>query len=730
MTDPFSPPSTEPVLLEVSGMTCSACTGRVRKALLEVPGVLDAEVNLSSRTARVIRNAGQASDALLTGAVARAGYAASVPPGAREFLARRDEAERQETSGWGMRAATGTLAAGVLLMMHAHGSASPWPPVVLAGLAQIALGMPFYRQSWKALRGGYGSMDLLVALGSTAGFSLALAAAFSHKDAGIHFDCAPAVLAAVSLGKWLEARARRSAGGDVRALAGLLPDKAIVLREGRELEIPLAELRLGDRVRVPANASIPVDGLIEEGSTRIDEATMTGEALPAEKAAGDHVTAGTMNGEGPLVVKAERVGEETVLARILRRVETAQATRASSARLADRIAGVLVPVALLASAGALAFWGLGRHDWTTGWTAAVSVLLVTCPCALGLAIPAALSVGTGMAARRGVLFRDAAALERAAGIRSVWLDKTGTLTKGQAQVVWFWHPEGENPNTVMRLSASAAKHDPHPAARAVVKQGIGYGINIDVPRKVEAVPGGGINATLADGEVLVGSEAFLASRGVDLSPLAPMLLKAEGEGFAVVCSALNGRAMGVFAMEDVPRPEAGQAVRRLQELGLTVGVLSGDRISRTRTLAQTVGISEVRGELSPAAKAEALRDAAVRFGGPVAMVGDGVNDAAALAEAPLGIAMGSGAVMAREAASVTLVGEDLCDIAWTISLARAVRRTVLQNLVWALAYNLVALPLAALGRLAPWQAAALMALSSLAVVANALLLRRREAGTA
>lgn len=717
---PLSPPATERVTLHVTGMTCGTCALRVRKALLEVPGVLEAELNFATGTARVVRGAGLADDPRLLSAVVRAGYGATASLSARQTLAQRDRETRAESDAWLSRAVLGGVGTLVLLLIHAHqGGALRWTTALLATLLQIGLGMPFYRGAWRALKSRTGNMDLLVSLGATAGFALAAAGTFGRvHPAPVHFDCAPAVLSVVSLGKFLEAWARRRAGQAVRGLIEQVPSRAILLRHDLELEVPINEVRTGDLLRVLPNAPVPADGRVVSGSSRVDESSVTGEPAPVTKQPGDRVTAGTLNGEGPLEIRSERVGEETLLAQVAARVEAAQASRASASRLADRVAFFLVPIVSVAAVAALLGWGLWKADWASGWTAATAVFLAACPCALGLAIPAALAVGVGLAARHGVLFRDVESLERSAAVRKLFMDKTGTLTTGRAGVRGLRTPPGEDAAAVLAQAAAAERGETHPLARAIVDHAAARGLHLESPSRVRVTPGLGVLAILSGTEVRVGSPDFLHAEGVDLAPLEGPLAEALSRGEGVVAVARGGRACGLFLFEETPRPEATLAIQDLKDLGVSITLLSGDRPGRTEAMAKTLGIAEVKAGMLPGAKADAVREA----GPGTAMVGDGVNDAAALAEAGLGISLGTGADLAKEAAGVILLRNDLRAVAWTLRVARATRRVILENLVWAFGYNALAVPLAMAGKLAPWEAAALMALSDLVVIGNALTL--------
>jgi Cu+-exporting ATPase len=719
-TAPLSPPATQRVTLHVTGMTCGTCAIRVRKALLGVPGVLEAEVNFATGTARVMRGTGLADDPRLLSAVVRAGYGATAALSARQSLAQRDREALVESDAWMSSAVLGGVGTFVLLLIDAHqDGALRWTTAVLATLLQIGLGMPFYLGAWRAIKARTGNMDLLVSLGATAGFALAAAGTFGNvHPAPVHFDCAPAVLTVVSLGKFLEAWARRRSGQAVRGLMAQVPPRAILLRHGLEMEVPIDEVRTGDLLRVPPNVPVPADGIVVSGSSRVNESSVTGEPTPVTKQPGDRVTAGTLNGEGSLEIRSERVGEETLLAQMAARVEAAQASRASASRLADRVASFLVPVVFVAAVTALLGWGLWTADWALGWTAATAVFLAACPCALGLAIPAALAVGVGLAARHGVLFMDVAALERASSVRRIFMDKTGTLTAGHSSVRDFWTPPGEDAHVVLGQAASAERGETHPLARAIVDHAAARGLSLESPSRVQVTPGLGILAILSGTELRVGSPDFLRSEGVDLAPLAGPLAEALSRGEGVVAVARGGRACGFFLFEETPRPEALLALQDLKDLGVSVTLLSGDRPERAEAMARTLGIPEVRAGMLPGAKADAVREA----GPGTAMVGDGVNDAAALASAELGISLGTGADLAKEAAGVTLLRDDLRAVAWTLRAARATRRVILENLVWAFGYNALAVPLAMAGRLAPWEAAALMALSDLIVIGNALTL--------
>jgi Cu+-exporting ATPase len=707
--------------IAIEGMTCAACVTRVEKVLGRVPGVASAQVNLATSRARV-ETLGAPDLPALAAAVARAGYKA-VP-----IATPRKPAE----TPWTLLIAA-ILTLPLLLPMVTGGAVSlpGWMALLLAAPVQIWAGRGFYVASWKSLRGGSASMDVLVALGTTAAFALSaveVARAWPGTPMHVYFEASATVITLVLLGRWLEARARIRTVAAITALAGLQPQRARVRRDGQERDVPIAELRVGDVVVARPGERIAVDGVVVDGEGSVDESLLTGESLPVAKAAGTRVIGGAINGEARLVVRATAIGAETVLARMIRLVEDAQSTKPPIQRAADRVSAVFVPAVLAIAAATLVGWLAAGATVPVAVIDAVSVLVIACPCALGLATPTAIMVGTGIAARRGILVRDAEALERAHAVRIVAFDKTGTLTEGKPVVIAVHPAPGIARERVLRLAAALQSGSEHPLARAVLREVAGG----DVPPalSVRALPGRGVSGTVEGARLLLGSRRLLEEAGAE--PPAALVafeagLAAQGRTVAWL-AAETGDVIGLIGFGDALKPQAVPAVRALRARGLRVVLLSGDSPDAVAAAAGELGIEEFSGGLLPKDKAERVK--ALRGEGVVAMVGDGVNDAPALAAADVGFAMGGGTDVAMHAAGITLMRGDPTLVAEAIALSRRTWSKVRQGLFWALAYNVVGIPIAAAGLLDPMVAGGAMAFSSLAVVLNALSLRASWAVTA
>ncbi|HEX2333002.1 MAG TPA: heavy metal translocating P-type ATPase [Burkholderiales bacterium] len=705
------------IKLPIEGMTCASCVRRVEKALKSVPGVASAEVNLATETAAVTLAEGASADALVT-AVRNAGYEARLGP---------RPAPESDRSWWPV-AASALLTAPLLLPMlgglfGADWLLPGWLQLALATPVQFILGARFYRAGWKALLARTGNMDLLVALGTSAAYGLSVYLLIEHAEHGaphLYFEAGAAVITLVLLGKWLEARAKRQTTEAIRALQALRPETARVRRDGTEVEVPAGDVKVGDIVVVRPGERIPVDGRVIEGRTHADESMLTGESLPVAKGPGDKVTGGAVNAEGLIAIRVSAVGAQSVLAHIIELVENAQTKKAPIERLVDQVSAVFVPTVLVLAATALLAWGLATGDWQNGLLNAVAVLVIACPCALGLATPTAIIAGTGVAARHGILIKDAEALETAHAIRLVAFDKTGTLTVGKPVLAVFKPLE----NDALALAAALQAGSEHPLARAV--SAAAKGLELKPALDVSAVAGRGIEGRVAGRRLVIGSSRWMRELGVDLAPLETEAAQAEGAGQSVSWLAdLTGapRLVAMMAFGDEPRSEAREAVEQLHRRGVRTIMLTGDNRRAAEAVARRLGIKDVRAEVLPADKAAAVE--ALRKGGsPVAMVGDGVNDAPALAAADLGIAMGSGTDVAMHAAGVTLMRSDPRLVPAALDIARRTRAKIRQNLFWAFVYNVVGIPLAALGILSPVIAGAAMALSSVSVVGNTLLLKR------
>jgi Cu+-exporting ATPase len=716
------------VTLSVQGMTCASCVTRVEKALAATPGVLSAQVNLATERAKIEVSGAAASIATLTAAVERAGYdAAAVVENSRPAS---DIEGKSGTVGLGVVIASALLSAPLAAPMIGdffgrHWMLDPWLQMALATPVQFLFGWRFYAAAWRAGRHGAANMDTLVAVGTSAAYGLSavqtlLGAGMAH----LYFEAAAVVITLVLLGKWLEARAKSETTEAIRALRRLRPERARVRRDGVEIEIAADDLAVGDLMVIRPGERAAADGLVREGESAIDEALLTGESRPVQKQVGAPVSAGTVNGDGLLVVAVTAIGAETALGRISRLVEDAQAEKAPIQRLVDKVSGVFVPVVLGVALLTFLGWAAFNGDLETALINAVAVLVIACPCALGLATPTAIMVATGTAASQGVLIKDAIALERAHAVKLVAFDKTGTLTLGEPSVTGIV-TDDLTEDEAARLAAALQAGSEHPLARAVIAraQGLPAGPAVTGFR---ALPGLGVEGSVGGRALLLGNARLMAQRGIVTARLeqaaaeliqggATLSWLAEAEG--------ERRALALFAFGDAIRPTAKAAIRALRALGVRSVILSGDNAAAVAKIAAEIGVDDVLADLAPADKTAAIRRLQQEHG-VVAMVGDGVNDAPALAAADVGFAMGGGTDVAMETAGVTLMRSDPRLAAAAIDLSRAAYSRIRQNLFWAFVYNLIGVPLAAFGLLTPIVAGAAMALSSVSVISNSLLLRK------
>ncbi len=711
--------------LTIEGMTCATCVGRVEKALLGVPGITKAEVNLATETADVEGVGVRAVD--LIGAVKDAGYGARLltDDAGRNAQAEARDAARRRAEGWRVVAA---IALAAPLMLPMFGIPLPgWVQLLLATPVQFVLGGRFYVAAWKAVRAGSGNMDLLVALGTSAAYFFSLWLLTQPHAHHLYFEAAAVVIALVLLGKWLETRAKRSTTLAIRSLMALRPENARIERNGTEIEVPVSAVSVGDVVVMRPGERAPVDGRIIEGQSALDESLITGESLPVEKHAGDKVIGGSINGSGLLRVETIAVGAQSALARIIALVESAQAKKAPVQKLVDRVSAVFVPVVLVVAAITLAGWSLAG-DFAGGLIAAVSVMVIACPCALGLATPTAFMVGTGAAARAGILIRDPQALEHGRNVDTVILDKTGTLTEGKPAVTDIIALAPTSEGDLLRLAAAAQQGSEHPLAHAILTH---YRETTPLPRveQFQSQTGRGLTANVDGRALAIGNRRLMGEHNIDASALEARAAELEIQGRTVMwigeCTE-QPRLLGVIGVADPIKPHAAQAVQRLIAAGVTPYLITGDNERTAAYVAQLVGVERVFAGVLPEGKAAAV-EGLRKEGRHVAMVGDGVNDAPALAAADVGIAMGAGADVAMNTAGVTLMRSDPLLIADAIDISRATYAKIRQGLFWAFVYNVVGMPIAAFGLLDPVYAGAAMALSSFSVVANALLLRRWKA---
>jgi Cu+-exporting ATPase len=713
--------------LRIEGMTCASCVARVEKALLKVEGVVSAHVNLATEQAQIHVAAATLDVDGLIAAVDRAGYAAR----RKESVEPRTEQKRANAAWWPIAAAA-ALSLPLLwpmlgMLLGKHLMLNGFVQLALATPVQFWLGGRFYVAGWKALRAGAGNMDLLVALGTTAGYGLSLFMLLSDPGGMPHlyFEASAVVITLVLLGKWLEARAKHQTTEAIRALHALRPEVARIRRDGVDSDVPVAQVRVDDVVVIRPGERVPVDGVVLEGASHVDESLITGESLPVARAAGDGVTGGAVNAEGLLVVKTTAIGAESTLARIVRMVESAQAKKAPIQRLVDRVSEVFVPVVVGAALLTLLGWGLFGGQWQQGILNAVAVLVIACPCALGLATPTAIMAGTGVAARRGILIKDAEALELAHRITLIAFDKTGTLTEGKPRLVAAIASVGDD-TSLLRASAAIQAGSEHPLGRAVVHAAAAESITAPEASQLRAVAGRGIAAVVEGRELRLGSSRFMTELHVPLSPLKAHAQQLEAEGHTVswLCDVTNEpRLLGLLAFGDTVKATALGAVERLHALRVETILLTGDNRGSAEAVAHALGILKVQAEVLPEDKAASVARLKQQ-GAVVAMVGDGINDAPALAAADVGIAMSTGTDVAMHAAGITLMRGDPALIADAIDISRRTYAKIRQNLFWALIYNVIGVPLAAFGMLNPVIAGAAMAFSSVSVVSNALLLRR------
>ena len=717
--------------LAITGMTCATCALRVERALSAVPGVVSAEVNLATNRGSVEERAGAVPAADLLAAVRRAGYEAELLTGDserdREIAAA--EARRMKAQTWRLAVAA---VLSIPLLAPTLGVVPPaWLQLALATPVQFIIGARFYVGAWKALRGRIGNMDLLVALGTSAAyfysFYLLLA---GTGGARLYFDSAAVVIALVTLGKWLEARARRATAAQITALLSLRPQRARVERGRDEIEVPANAVAVGDVVVVRPGERLAVDGTVIGGHSEVDESLLTGESLPVSKAPGDKVTGGAINGGGLLRIETTAVGEDSTLARIIALVEGAQAKKAPVQNLVDRVAGVFVPVVAVIALATFLGWWLLAGNFAAGLIAAVSVLVIACPCALGLATPTALMVGTGVAARAGILIRDAEALERAHRLDTLVLDKTGTMTEGRP-VVTEVIPNRVSERELLLLAAAAQAGSEHPLARAVLTRAreLGPGSDDSSPLPLDEFrshAGMGLTARVGGRRLIIGNRRLMQGHGVGIEEGEPQAARLEAKGHTVMWIAASDPQptwLGLIAVADPIRPEAAAAVRHLSEIGVAAVLLTGDNERTATAVAAELGIRSVLAGVLPQEKAAEVRRLQEN-GHQVGMAGDGVNDAPALAAADVGFAIGTGADVVVQTAAVTLVRGDPRLLGDAIAVSRATYRKIQQGLFWAFIYNVIGLPAAAFGLLSPMIAGAAMALSSVSVISNALLLRR------
>ena len=713
--------------LQIGDMTCASCAGRVERALSKVPGVQSVSVNLASERAH-IEVVGQPDSTSLIAAVEHAGYSASLPQSGTAAIDDSERRLRHErwAVGLALLLALPLVLPMLLQQLGVHWMLPAWAQFALATPVQFLLGARFYVAAWKAVRAGAGNMDLLVALGTSAGYGLSLyqwATAHPGMEPHLYFEASAVVIALVLLGKYLESRAKRQTASAIRALEALRPERALQVVDGVEKDVPISALRLDDLVLVKPGERFPVDGEVVEGQSHADEALISGESLPVPKQPGDRVTGGAINGEGRLLVRTLALGTETVLARIIRLVEDAQAAKAPIQKLVDRVSQVFVPTVLVLALVTLIGWWLAGASLEVALINAVAVLVIACPCALGLATPTAIMAGTGVAARHGILIKDAEALERAHAVNRVVFDKTGTLTSGSPRIV---HSQAvaATADELLQLAGALQRGSEHPLAKAVLDACAEQRLSVPDISDSQSLTGRGIAGNVGERSLALGNRRLLDESGLQPGELAASAQAWEAEGRTLswlIERAPHARVLGLFAFGDSLKPGAEQAVRQLAGQNISSHLLTGDNRGSAAVVARALGIEDVHAEVLPADKAAEVTS--LKRSGVVAMVGDGINDAPALAAADIGIAMGGGTDVAMQAAGITLMRGDPRLVPAALEISRKTYAKIRQNLFWAFIYNLIGIPLAAFGLLNPVLAGAAMALSSVSVVSNALLLK-------
>jgi Cu+-exporting ATPase len=741
------------VTFPIEGMTCASCTARIEKVVGRLDGVQSVAVNLATEKADIAYDPARIRLSEIKRAITDAGYTPRELDSGDTVDRDAERKEREIRTMWTKFVVAAVVAVPLLYLAMGHmlpGVRLPLPwfldpmqyPLVFA-LAEILLVIPaiaagnrFYRVGMKAIWHRAPNMDSLIAIGTASAVLYSLystwriASGDFAATGDLYFETAAVIIALILLGKTLETVSKGRTSQAIKKLMGLAPKTALVIHDGAETEIPIAEVEVGDLVRVRPGGKVPVDGEVVDGYTSVDESMLTGEAIPVEKKAGDPVTGASINGNGSIVFRATRVGSDTALAQIIRLVEQAQGSKAPIARLADVVSGYFVPIVMLIALAAGAAWLLSGQSVVFSLTIFTAVLVIACPCALGLATPTAIMVGTGKGAESGILIKSGAALEETHRIRTVVLDKTGTITEGAPVVTDVLPVDGVEADTLLQMAASAEKGSEHPLGDAIVKRAAERGFSVLPLESFTALPGRGIVARIGGRQVLLGNGALMGERGIALGTLSASSEALAGRGKTPMFVALDGRPAGIIAVADVAKASSAAAIAELRGMGLEVVMITGDNRRTAEAIAREVGVDRVLSEVLPGDKAEAVKRLQVG-GGKVAMVGDGINDAAALAQADVGIAIGSGTDVAIESADIVLIRNDLRDVAAAVRLSKATIRTIRQNLFWAFFYNVIGIPIAAgvlhvFGGplLNPVFAAAAMSLSSVSVVSNALRLRR------
>lgn len=729
----FSVP-TELIDLQIDGMTCASCSSRLELVLSNLPGVELASVNLATERAAVTVHSGAVTQGDLIAAVDRAGFSATPAVTSAQQRAQAEAKARRQDRREQNRLIISALlslplAIPMLLMLFGVDAAlPPWLQFMLATPVQFWSGRHFYTGAFKSLRGGAGNMDVLVVMGTGAAWGLSTWVVLTGGAGGhLYFEASAMVITLVLFGKWMEGRAKRSAASAIRALMDLRPEFARIELDGKQVEVPVESVQRDAIVLVRPGERLPVDGVILDGESQFDESMLTGESMPVSKGVGDEVTGASVNGAGMLRIRATNVGTESTLARIIRMVENAQASKAPVQKLVDRISAVFVPVVVVIALFTFLSWWLLAGDLQSAFVSAVSVLVIACPCALGLATPTAIMVGTGIAARQGILIKDAQALELAHHTNTVVFDKTGTLTEGKPILKHLVAQDGDC-SKLLQLVASAQQGSEHPLAKAVLERAAVEQIELFPVRQFFSMPGKGLTARVDGAELVIGNSRLMQDHAIDFSSMLKQVETIEGQGHTVMWVAEAGPApslLGYISITDPVKDGVAEMIRGLASRGISSVMLSGDNRHAAQAVADSIGIDQVIAEVLPDAKAAEVQKLR-GHGAKVAMVGDGINDAPALAAADVGMAMGTGTDVAMHTAGITLMRGDPGLVVDALSISHATYNKIRQNLFWALIYNVIAIPMAAFGLLSPVIAGAAMAMSSVSVVSNSLLLRRHK----
>lgn len=716
------------VELNLSGMHCAACATRIENVLNKLDGVVQANVNLARERANVKFNSGEISVRDLIKTVEKAGYQAVL----QTETGFDQEEEKRKNEIHGLRnllilssVLTVPLVFSMVLELiagvHSKVLMNPYVQLALTTPVQFIVGSRFYRGAYNALKGGGANMDVLVAMGTSAAYFYSLYVVI-RGEGDLYFEAAAVIITLILLGKLLESIAKGKTSEAIKKLMGLQPKTARVIRNSEEIDLPLDDVQVGDLVVVRPGEKISVDGIVREGYSAVDESMLTGESIPVEKKVGDLVVGATINKYGTFKFETTKIGKDTVLAQIIKMVEDAQASKAPVQRVADKVSGIFVPIVIAVAMVTFLSWTLVLGQLTAGIVNAVAVLVIACPCALGLATPTAIMVGTGKGAEKGILIKGGEYLEKVQEMNSIVLDKTGTITKGEPEVTDIISFKQFSEAEILKSAAAAEKGSEHPLAEAITQKAKSDELFLDYPEEFEAIPGQGITAKIGVNDILLGNRKLLKDRGVDLEGIEEKMSLLESEGKTVILLGIDSKIAGMIAVADPVKVGSASAIEQLKKLGLAVYMITGDNQHTARSIAEQVGIDHFFAEVLPEHKAEQI-EKLKQQGKIVGMVGDGINDAPALAAAHLGFAIGTGTDVAMEAADITLMRGDLRSIVTAIKLSKKTMRVIKQNLFWAFFYNVVGILLAAIGILTPIIAGSAMAFSSVSVVSNSLRLR-------